>query len=250
MANILERQEYLLMAGRLSAVVWAKERGTWSDTFSGTLDALYNQLMDDENLFCYDNEQRKDQKLGPTTWFMELYNAMVEFVEAGPYTDDPGVVYHCKEWIKWAKEWYPGLNVNESKQQQQEVQQTPDDQDTPHKGEVAINPDRVKLSELFNDDFKSKNGQKESRFDLFYNNISKAKFVTKDWARMACAIQDNNKIVANQYRATIEPFTSFAKVFFNAVGAKPPEDLHRNKYEDYEKSPNGNLKNIIRSLLK
>lgn len=244
-------QEYLTMATKLSVVECVKKIGKWSDVYSNTLDSLYYQLIDNEYLFCHDNQQRKDRNLGPTSWFMELYNAMVAFVEAGPYVDDPGVVYHCKEWIKWAKEWYPGLNVNESKQQQQqEVQQTPDDQDTPHKGEVAINPDRVKLSELFNDDFKSKNGQKESRFDLFYNNISKAKFVTKDWARMACAIQDNNKIVANQYRATIEPFTSFAKVFFNAVGAKPPEDLHRNKYEDYEKSPNGYLKNIIRSLLK
>lgn len=221
MADILERQGYLQMAGRLSAVVWAKERGTWSDTFSGILDELYNQLMDDEDLFCYDNQQRADRNLGPTSWFMELYNALVEFVEAGPYTDDPGVVYHCKEWIKLAKDWYPNISVSKAEPERH----TPDDNHNMKRGAVSVNiEDKSKFESCFSRKFLD-----SKTFDNFYYALCSMSFTKTDWGCIAYAIQDNKGVAC--VRVENLKFAKWMREFFGIIGLECPGDVRPAHYK-------------------
>lgn len=222
MADILERQGYLQMAGRLSAVVWAKERGTWSDTFSGILDELYNQLMDDEDLFCYDNQQRADRNLGPTSWFMELYNALVEFVEAGPYTDDPGVVYHCKEWIKLAKDWYPNISVSKAEPERH----TPDDNHNMKRGAVSVNiEDKSKFESCFSRKFLD-----SKTFDNFYYALCSMSFTKTDWGCIAYAIQDNKGVAC--VRVENLKFAKWMREFFGIIGLECPGDVRPAHYNE------------------
>ena len=246
-----------------------EDNPNWLDDLIEWLDSLLSEaikmMSSVEDEFYTEHRARADQGLKATADILMLnksidgFLASHEIVEDYCYTfgdtdnliasfhflefSDTKVRGKCREWVNVAKRWYPDITGNEG---EQEVEQAPDTQATPPKGAVSINPDREKLSKLFSKDYKQiHTGDTITRFDLFYNNISNAKLVAKDWARMAFAIQSNNKIVASGYNlAKGAHFTQFLMAFFDAIGAEPPKDKHRNKYEDYKET------SIIESLLK
>ena len=254
-----------------------EDNPNWLDDLIEWLDSLLSEaikmMSSVEDEFYTEHRARADQGLKATADILMLnksidgFLASHEIVEDYCYTfgdtdnliasfhflefSDTKVRGKCREWVNVAKRWYPDITGNEG-EQKKEVGQTHYKRATPPKDAVTINPNHEKLSELFSEDFKQIQPNKTiSRFELLYNNIKGAKLVTKDWARMACAIHSKDKILANvRDLPEVAHFKPFAEAFFDAIGAKPPKDLHRNKYEDYNETSNDSLKIIINYLLK
>ena len=222
MDDAMEIQVYKNIEVMLKSCRAAKKGGFWSDTYNNSLDFLYHQLIDNEELFGYDNQHRADNQLPPTLWFMDLYNEMVEFVEAGPYNDDPGVVYHCKEWIKWAKDWYPNISDIKVEPERHAL----DDNHNMKRGAVSVNiEDKSNFESCFSRKFLD-----SKSFDNFYYALCSRSFTKTDWGCIAYAIKFNIGVAC--FRVKNLDFAKWMREFFGIIGLECPGDVRPAHYNE------------------
>lgn len=176
------------------------------------------------------NQARADQGNGATADVRALYEAMAGFlVPTGFPVEGFGPFYpktreRTRAWMDMATTWFPDLNDQDQADTIHQVATQPS------KRAVVVHPDRAMLSGFFNDEFKATRHGQQSRFDRFYFAISTAGFTATEWGRVAYAIKWNHKIVTNKVR--FQPFTTWMKEFFQAIGVEPPKDTRQNKYEE------------------
>lgn len=179
--------------------------------------------------FVEANQGRADQGHGATADVRALYEAMAGFLMATETQVNgsvlyPGIRKRTREWMDQATTWFSDLNA------QVQAETTNQAGTQPSKRAVVVHPDRAMLSGFFNDEFKATRPGQQSRFDKFYFAISTAGFTATEWGRIAYAIKWNHKIVTDKVR--FQPFTTWLKDFFQAIGVELPKDTRQNKYEE------------------
>ena len=176
------------------------------------------------------NQARADQGNVATADVRALYEAMAGFlVSTGNPVEGFGPFYpktreRTRAWMDMATTWFPDLNDQDQADTIHQVTTQPS------KRAVVVHPDQAILSGFFNHEFKATRPGQQSRFDKFYYAISTAEFTATEWGRVAYYIKWNHKIVTNKVRS--QPFTTWMKEFFRAIGVEPPKDTRQNKYKE------------------
>lgn len=176
------------------------------------------------------NQARADQGNVATADVRALYEAMAGFlVPTGNPVEGFGPFYpktreRTRAWMDMATTWFPDLNDQDQADTIHQVTTQPS------KRAVVVHPDRAMLYEFFNHEFKATRPGQQSRFDKFYYAISTAKFTATEWGRVAYYIKWNRKIVTDKVKS--QPFTTWMKEFFQAIGVELPKDTRQNKYKE------------------
>ena len=200
-----------------------------NDLLSGGYHAIWVFMSDHEDGFYYNNQQRADNKCGPTNDLISLVRSMTRFVSGYENNNSLGDIVRdmSKRWIDQANAWFPNLNDQAGHQ----IPANPN-----KKGRFAtVSIDLERFKGCFNKEFNTppKPGGPEqlSRcMKLYFAMSGQQQFTKTDWGRVAYAIKYNSKIRADH--VVWMDFTPWLKEFFNIIGLEPPKDTRQNKYQD------------------
>lgn len=190
---------------------------------------VYGTMNACENGFFKENQERADNKLGPTRDFVSLYRSISRYL-SGPGINDPWdhiLREKLQEWRDQANGWFPDLNDqgNDQEPADRVVTSTP----------ATITIDRDKMAGFFIAKFKvprTRPGMEPlpPGFDMFYNALvtGTGNYTPTDIGRIAYQVQQSNAVL---YQFKNMPFSKFARLFFEACGVPVPKDLAPRTYK-------------------
>lgn len=182
-----------------------------------------------ENGFFKENQERADNKLGPTHDFVSLYRSISRYL-SGPGIKDPWdkgswdyiLREKLKEWRDQANGWFPDLNdqVNDQGPADRVVTSTP----------ATITIDREKLIECFTGGFKIPDRITGAvPFDGFHNEFVRraTTYTTTDIGRVAHQVRQSKWAVARVKRMN---FSKWLRAFCDMCGVAVPADTSPSRY--------------------
>lgn len=182
-----------------------------------------------ENDFFKENQERADNKLGPTQDFVSLYRSISRYL-SGPGIkgswdiDSWDYIFREKlqEWRDQANGWFPDLNdqVNDQGPADRAVTSTP----------ATITIDREKLIECFTGGFKIPDRiTGVVSFDGFHNEFVRraTTYTTTDIGRVAHQVRQSKWAVARVKRMN---FSKWLRAFCEMCGVAVPADTSPSRY--------------------